>query len=112
MKKSEEFSDAELKLLIEQAARPLANDRFEEQMMALVHKESAYKKEVAAQLKISFRFFLGALAGGLTLLLIVLLGRLLPTYPVITLATFLLFAFAVAGVMCFANYRRLISDYL
>ena len=111
MENQEEFNDEMLGRYVKMNATSLPNEAFENQVMLKIEQELAYKKEVHAQLKLSFRIFLFGLIAGVLLLVAIMLKQVLGTYQFEILATVILFSGGVFGVLNISNYRRLIKKY-
>jgi hypothetical protein len=111
MKESEEFKDDLIKEAVKMGARSLPNTLFEDQMMLKIKADENCKAEVSTQLKLSVRFFVGAMLTGALLALVVLFGGLLGEYNVKTISILSLFAVGVIGVLNMDNYSRLISKF-
>jgi len=111
MIESEEFKDDLIHEIVKSGARSLPNVQFEDQMMLRIQKELDYKKEVSAQLKFSFQFFVMALLFGIGLVLVILLDKILGEYEIKTVVILVLFITSIIGVMNVGNYHRLINKY-
>lgn len=108
---SEEFKDELIKSIVKESERSMPNPDFEFQMMLRVQQESAYKKEVAFELRTSVRFFQGALFAAFGLTLASLFGELFVQHYGKTIAVLALFVIAIVGVLNLDNYQRLIKKY-
>ncbi|MEM6831885.1 MAG: hypothetical protein AAF551_15350 [Bacteroidota bacterium] len=108
---SEEFKDELITSIVKKSGRRMPNPDFENQMMLRIQRESAYKKEVSSQLKISERLFQGALLAAVGLTLTFLLNKVFTQYGSKTIAVLVLFAVIMVGVLYLHNYRRLIKKY-
>lgn len=109
-RQEEPIEDAEIRKLIKHAARTLPDVSFDDRVMMKIQAESAHKKQVAAQLNASLRFFATALIAAV-LLSLMTLGFNSENPNVNIGAIMALFLFIVIAIMSFDNYRRLIRQY-
>ena len=108
---SEEFKDDLIRGIVRKGARTLPDANFEDQMMLKIQNELDYKNEVSSQLKTSLRFFVGALLSGISLMLVVLFGKVFAQYEIKTIAILALFVMSLVGILNVNNYQRLIKKY-
>lgn len=105
------FTEKEISYLIKNSARKLPNPEFDDRVLVKIQEELDYKNQVVAQLRISIRFFTGALLAGVFLSLMTIFWINMESSKVNTLAIMGLFLFAVIAIMSIDNYRRLIRRY-
>ncbi|MEL6557321.1 MAG: hypothetical protein AAFQ94_04005 [Bacteroidota bacterium] len=112
LEESEEFKDELVAGIVKKEARMLPNPDFGNDTMLKIQEAAAYKKEVSARLKASLWCFLGALAVGITLGIVVIFGELFTQLGSNKVLTILgLFSVTLIGILGLDNYRRLIKRY-
>lgn len=107
----EKFRDDLIGKMLKKSTRGLPNPDFDNQMMMLIEADVAYKKEVAAQLKTSLRFFIGAIVVGLALALVMLFGEAFMAYHHKTIIILMVLIMSVGTVLNVGNYRRILKMY-
>lgn len=106
-----EFKDEFIKAVVEKGSRKMPNHDFEDQVMSKIQASYDYKKEVSARLKLSMKFFTGALVLGLTMILVLLFEHVTFSYNLKYVAVGALFVIIAMGFLNIDNYKRLIRKY-
>jgi hypothetical protein len=104
--------DDELYAIMRKGQRTMPFDDFEDKVMHKICFEYTHKRVVSNRLKLSLIFFIMGTVSGIVLTLLFLsFGN--PVFGIApeTLALLALFVIAVAGIMGFDNFIRIIKNY-
>ena len=112
MEERQEFKDDFIKGFAKKGNRTMSNENFDDQLMQKIYARVAYKKEVAAKLKWSMRFFYGALSLIGIYLFISILNRFTSNNTTHFIPVLTLFFIISIGITFVGNYKKVYTNVL